>query len=103
MGFSDRLDFTFVMDTFTKEGVPWLLPLTGKIGMPPVKRFRITSGKQPEICLFFRCCWRLMFGYAQSLRSDHHFYPSTPHSLTKPAGYSSPTCRFALTNLQWEL
>ena len=42
-----------VMDTFTKEGVPWLLPLTIKIGLPPVKRFRITTGKTAEMFFVF--------------------------------------------------
>lgn len=37
-----------VMDTFTKEGVPWLLPLPFKLGLPPLKRFRITTGKWTE-------------------------------------------------------
>lgn len=37
-----------VMDTFTKEGVPWLLPLPIKIGLPPLRRFRITTGKWTE-------------------------------------------------------
>jgi membrane-bound metal-dependent hydrolase YbcI (DUF457 family) len=42
-----------VMDTFTKEGVPWLLPLTIKIGLPPVKRLRITTGKTAEMFFVF--------------------------------------------------
>lgn len=42
-----------VMDTFTKEGVPWLLPLTTKIGLPPIKRFRITTGKTAEMFFVF--------------------------------------------------
>ena len=33
-----------VLDSFTKEGVPWLLPLPVKLGLPPVKSWRITSG-----------------------------------------------------------
>lgn len=33
-----------VMDTFTKEGVPWLLPIPVKIGLPPLRRLRITTG-----------------------------------------------------------
>src|SRR6266480_1366317 len=33
-----------VMDTFTKEGVPWLLPLPFKFGIPPVKDLRVTTG-----------------------------------------------------------
>lgn len=37
-----------VMDSFTKEGVPWLLPLPFKFGFPPLKRFRITTGKWTE-------------------------------------------------------
>lgn len=37
-----------VMDTFTKEGVPWLLPIPVKFGFPPVKRLRITTGKSVE-------------------------------------------------------
>lgn len=37
-----------VMDTFTKEGVPWLLPLPAKLGLPPVKSLRLTTGKAVE-------------------------------------------------------
>lgn len=37
-----------VMDTFTKEGVPWLLPIPFKIGLPPIKEFRITTGSIVE-------------------------------------------------------
>ena len=38
-----------IMDTFTKEGVPWLLPLPFKIGIPPLKAWRITTGKGVEM------------------------------------------------------
>lgn len=38
-----------VMDSFTKEGVPWLLPVPYKLGLPPLRRFRITTGKAMEI------------------------------------------------------
>ncbi len=38
-----------VMDTFTKEGVPWLLPIPIKFGFPPIKAFRITTGKAVEL------------------------------------------------------
>jgi membrane-bound metal-dependent hydrolase YbcI (DUF457 family) len=41
-----------VFDTFTKEGVPWLLPLPFKFGLPPAKRLRITTGKLAEKLLF---------------------------------------------------
>ena len=37
-----------VMDSLTKEGVPWLLPIPFKFGFPPLRRFRITTGKFME-------------------------------------------------------
>lgn len=37
-----------VMDTLTKEGVPWLLPVPVKFGFPPLKALRITTGKAVE-------------------------------------------------------
>lgn len=37
-----------IMDTFTKEGVPWLLPIPIKFGIPPLKRLRVTTGKGEE-------------------------------------------------------
>jgi len=37
-----------IMDTFTKEGVPWLLPVPIKFGIPPIRSLRITSGKAIE-------------------------------------------------------
>jgi inner membrane protein len=42
-----------VMDTLTKEGVPWLLPLPIKFGFPPIKRLRITTGKHVETLVIF--------------------------------------------------
>lgn len=42
-----------VMDSFTKEGVPWLLPIPIKFGFPPLKRLRITTGKWAESLLIF--------------------------------------------------
>ncbi|SRR6266404_4804228 len=42
-----------VMDTFTKEGVPWLFPVPIKFGIPPVKAMRITTGKFIETILVF--------------------------------------------------
>lgn len=41
-----------VMDTFTKEGVPWLLPIPIKFGLPPIKELRITTGKGMERLVF---------------------------------------------------
>lgn len=56
-----RIDITFVwmafiigmlshlvIDTLTKEGVPWLLPLPHKFGLPPIRAWRITTGKATE-------------------------------------------------------
>jgi inner membrane protein len=42
-----------VMDSFTKEGVPWLLPIPFKIGFPPLRKFRITTGKGVEAFVVF--------------------------------------------------
>lgn len=42
-----------VMDTFTKEGVPWLLPIPFKLGLPPVKSLRITTGHFVENWIVF--------------------------------------------------
>lgn len=41
------------MDLFTKEGVPLLLPIPVKFGIPPVRRLRITTGKPLETWLVF--------------------------------------------------
>jgi membrane-bound metal-dependent hydrolase YbcI (DUF457 family) len=41
-----------VMDTLTKEGVPWLLPIPLKFGFPPIKAMRITTGKFSEGIVF---------------------------------------------------
>jgi inner membrane protein len=42
-----------IMDTFTKEGVPWLLPIPIKFGVPPIKSLRITTGKVVETYILF--------------------------------------------------
>ncbi len=41
-----------LLDTITKEGVPWLLPIPVKIGFPPLKALRITTGKMGEKSIF---------------------------------------------------
>jgi inner membrane protein len=41
-----------VMDSLTKEGVPWLLPIPIKFGFPPLKRLRVTTGKLGEAIVF---------------------------------------------------
>ena len=42
-----------IMDTLTKEGVPWLLPVPVKFGLPPLKALRITTGKSVEMLIVF--------------------------------------------------
>lgn len=42
-----------IMDTFTKEGVPWLLPIPVKFGLPPLKSLRVTTGKAVESLIIF--------------------------------------------------
>lgn len=37
-----------IMDSFTREGVPWLLPIPIKFGFPPIKMLRMTTGKKME-------------------------------------------------------
>lgn len=41
------------MDLFTKEGIPLLLPLPLKFGLPPLKALRLTTGKIGEKLVFF--------------------------------------------------
>lgn len=65
-----------VMDTFTKEGVPWLLPIPVKFGIPPVKDLRITTGKKVETLLFLALLgfdiWYTSAHYAHLLTLLHH-------------------------------
>ena len=42
-----------ILDSFTKEGVPWLLPIPFKFGFPPLKRLRIKTGKWVETLIVF--------------------------------------------------
>lgn len=42
-----------VMDTFTREGVPWLLPVPVKFGIPPMRDFRVETGKFVERFIIF--------------------------------------------------
>ncbi len=37
-----------ILDTFTKEGVPWLFPIPIKFGIPPIKALRIKTGGMIE-------------------------------------------------------
>lgn len=42
-----------VLDSFTEEGVPWLLPIPVKFGFPPVRKWRISTGKFAETIVVF--------------------------------------------------
>jgi inner membrane protein len=42
-----------IMDTITKEGVPWLLPIPVKLGFPPIKLLRVQTGSFVEQFLVF--------------------------------------------------
>lgn len=44
-----------IMDTITREGVPWLFPFPIKFGFPPLKSLRIKTGGFGEKLLVFPC------------------------------------------------
>lgn len=66
-----------LMDTLTKEGVPWLLPIPVRFGLPPVRRLRITTGKHVEMLVVLPLLvvldiWLLTRHYNQLLAFLHH-------------------------------
>jgi inner membrane protein len=64
-----------VMDTLTKEGVPWLLPIPIKFGFPPLRAWRITTGKAGEgilfILLLIFAIWYCSVNYSAILQLIH--------------------------------
>jgi len=42
-----------IMDSFTREGVPWLLPIPLRFGFPPLRQLRVTTGKKFETLVIF--------------------------------------------------
>lgn len=67
-----------IMDSFTKEGVPWLFPLPIRFGFPPFKFLRIKTGGLIEQVIVFPGL--LLFNiylyythYAKVLDYLHHF------------------------------
>lgn len=42
-----------IMDSFTREGVPWLLPIPVKFGLPPMRDFRVETGHFVERFIIF--------------------------------------------------
>jgi inner membrane protein len=66
-----------VMDTLTKEGVPWLLPIPIKIGLPPVKALRVTTGKAIESLVVFPALLVAnIWLYASHYQAVLHFFHS---------------------------
>jgi inner membrane protein len=65
-----------IMDTFTKEGVPWLLPVPIKFGIPPIKKLRVTTGKWMEKIIFVAILifdiWYCSVNYQQLVSVIHH-------------------------------
>lgn len=49
IGFMSHL----IMDTLTKEGVPWLLPIPFKFGIPPISALRVQTGGLVERFIIF--------------------------------------------------
>lgn len=58
-----------VMDTFTREGVPWLLPIPLKFGIPPVRAYRVETGEFVEKFVVFPVLL-IMNGYLYYLNYD---------------------------------
>lgn len=42
-----------IMDTLTRDGVPWLFPIPVRIGIPPFKAFRLKTGGMIEKSIIF--------------------------------------------------
>jgi inner membrane protein len=66
-----------IMDTLTKEGVPWLLPIPIKFGFPPIKSWRIVTGKWVETFVVFPLlavfnAWFYYYHYHKILFILHH-------------------------------
>jgi membrane-bound metal-dependent hydrolase YbcI (DUF457 family) len=49
LGYASHL----VMDSLTKEGVPWFFPIPIRLGFSPVKKFRVTTGGLIETLVVF--------------------------------------------------
>jgi len=67
-----------LMDLFTKEGIPLLLPIPVKFGVPPVKSLRITTGKLGEKLVFISLLgfdvWFCSISYSQLAVIAHQIH-----------------------------
>ena len=66
-----------VMDMLTREGLPLFLPFPAKLGFPPIKRLRITTGKAVELFVVFPGLiavniWLYASHYSQMTDFLHH-------------------------------
>jgi len=66
-----------VMDSLTKEGVPWLLPIPFKFGVPPLRSLRVTTGKAMETFVVLPVLvainvWLFANHYATFIHLLHH-------------------------------
>lgn len=68
-----------IIDTFTKEGVPWFFPIPIHIGIPPLKILRIKTGGLIEKSLIFPGLL-LLNGYI-FYNFYHHFLSLLHHYL----------------------
>jgi inner membrane protein len=63
-------------DLFTKEGIPLLLPIPVKFGIPPIRAFRLTTGKLGEKAFFLALLafdvWFCSVNYHQLAAIFHH-------------------------------
>jgi inner membrane protein len=67
-----------IMDTITREGVPWFFPIPWKIGIPPFKDFRIKTGGLIEKAVVFPLLILVTLyiyynNYAKVLTFFHHY------------------------------
>lgn len=69
-----------LIDTITKEGVPWFFPIPLKIGFPPIKSLRITTGEMAEKAIIFP---GLMVGIGYLIYQNYGKFLSLLTSLAK--------------------
>lgn len=68
-GFMIGIVSHLIIDSFSKEGVPWLLPIPYKFGFPPFRRWRLTTGEGVENFLLFPGL--LIFNIAYAMTHYH--------------------------------
>lgn len=69
-----------IMDTFTREGVPWLFPIPLKIGIPPIRALRIKTGGLIEKAIIFPGL--LLINFYIFYLYHHVFWDFIKHHIT---------------------